>query len=301
MPSASQVLAATKPADAAPAVVPPAPAAPAAPTKAGAALPSDADAAAVRREVEIQRKADAVKADAAKLAADKAAFEAARAEDAAVKEARATLAKGDPLAALKLLGVSYDDLTAAQLKLIEGGKPADIAAVRAEVKAQFEAEKATVAETARKEQEAADAAAIKAHELSAVKFVEDNAAAYRLTRKFNAGSLVHQIVIQDLNDRATKDEAGRVVQYPTPISVKEAADRLEKFYRDNVDAIRKEEEAEVAAKKAPVVPATTTPPPAPSATISSDLGGSTGNTPRTFRDDEERMQAAIAQLNASRK
>ncbi len=309
-PSASQILDATKPA-----VVPPAAGAKVDPVVAPVVAPKPVDAdprnaAFVQRETQLQKARDEHKAQVER---DRAALEADRAKLAAHQGLIDAVGKKDALALLTAGGLTVAQANEAYLA--QQGAPVtakQLEEFKAEL-ARSEAAKTTAAATAQQAaRDAADSAAIKAHQEKSLAFVEANPDAYRLTREFNAGSLVHQVIVKDLEDRATKDADGNIVQYPaTPLSFKEAADRVEQFYAGKIAAIRKAEsdaEAAKVAAAAPVLPPKTAPtPPAKTPTLSApsitgDLSGSaSGGGPKTYANDDERMAAAIAAGNAARK
>ncbi len=297
--TASQVLAATAPkvdapkVDAAPVVPPVAP-----------VVDDKGAKAAIERETQHQRK---VAADRAALATEKAALDARAAEltaeSARNKALSDAVAKKDALAVLQAAGLSIEQANAAFLE--SSGAPVtkkQLDELKATIAAEAKAKDDAATQRAEQARTAADSAVIQAHRDAAVKFVEDHPDAYLLTRTFDAGSLVHAVIVQDLEDRATKDGDGKVIAYPdskTRLSFKEAADRVEAAYAAKYETVAKAKEA-AKAKDQPAVDPKAAPAAKPAATISGLTSTTGGGKPPVYKDDDERMRAAIAAGNAAR-
>jgi hypothetical protein len=271
------------------------------PPPAPAAKPDDAAAAMVRREIQLQQERDKLKADAAALEKD-------RQELAALREAAALVKSGKRLDALAKIGVTYDELTQEQLATLDASKPITagemkdrLEKVKQEIEAERKAEadrQAKAAEDARKAQAQAEVEAFRAQTL---KFVDDGAAAYPLTRAFNAGSLVYDTIVQHAYDTAKKDAEGRIVTPGEVLDFKTAAEKVEAFYRSKVDEVTKKPAAP-AVQQTGAPPVTKTEPPK-KADAPATLGGiapATGTGKKPARTDEERMQAAIEAANRAR-
>lgn len=266
-----------------------------------AAKPDDAAAAMVRREIQLQQERDKLKADAAALEKD-------RQELAALREAAALVKSGKRLEALTKIGVTYDELTQEQLAALDSSKPITagemkerLEKVKQEIEADRKAEadrQAKAAEDARKAQAQAEVEAFRAQTL---KFIDDGAAAYPLTRAFNAGSLVYDTIVQHAYDTAKKDAEGRIVAPGEVLDFKTAAEKVEAFYRSKVDEVTKKAAAP-AVQQTGAPPVTKTEPPK-KADAPATLGGiapTTGTGKKPARTDEERMAAAIEAANRAR-
>lgn len=232
-----------------------------------------------------KREQARVQREQALKAREKATVE--REKALADREAKLAGAKGAPLEALKAAGLTYDDVTQAQLN---DGKPSaeliaqqareEIAALRAELAKKDEAQ---VTEATTQAQQAKDAAR-KEFYAEAQSFAERGAETYELLNTFKPYHLVAQAI------EAEHQKTGKVLTYA------EAAQKVE-------DALRAEVEKSLSTKwfQSRSQPKPDTQSAKPRATISNDLTPATpGVAPkRPARVDP--LQAAIARYDESRR
>jgi len=199
---------AVAPVDAAPA----APEAPKAPEAPAAAKPTASEsrvfAEAARKERAIQAEKAAWKAQRAK---EEAAWQERIAKAQAVEEKLAK-AKKEPLTALEALGLSYEELTIAQLN--EGKPGADLAVRAAEEKiaaleAKIEADKKAAAEEAAKKQAESEKATVAAWHDATAKWVSGQADKYELVNALGYQREVGRMIEEHYD--ATGEEVPREV------------------------------------------------------------------------------------------
>lgn len=222
----------------------------------------------------------------------KAREKAAEAKEKAIQEREAKLAgaKGAPLEALKAAGLTYDDVTNAQLN---DGKPSaeliaqqareEIAALRAELAKKDEAQTAEATTAAQQAKEAAR----KEFYGEAAEFCQKAGEAYELLNTFKPYHLIGQKIEE------TAEKTGKVLTYA------ETAQAVENALRGEIDKAANTKWFQ--SKYQPRQTAGQPPPAKPRATISNDLTAATpGSAPRR-PERLDPIQAAIARYDESRR
>lgn len=190
-----------------------------------------------RNAKEEQKRVEAME----KIKADRAALDSRAASVKALEDAQALVKAGKRLDALKLLGVSYDDLTAEVLAKpadAETVKKTDLDALEKKLADAREKERAEEADTRTKAAKEADQRAMAKHVADADAFLADDAKAaepvYQLTAIHGNGKMVSDLIVESYN-RSCVFEDGKLVKPGKILSFKEAADLIEKDLEEQTE------------------------------------------------------------------
>jgi len=255
----------------------------------------------------LAREQKAAREAAEKLKSERAAFEADRqalaeiqAKVKAFEEATAN-AKRQPLKYLETLGLTYQDLTEAQLNDGEPTPNLEVKAVRdelAELKRQQEQERHRAVEEQKAALAAQQAQLVTEFQKSCTDFVTANAEKYELTAKFAPAQ-----VFAVINEHAAVQMAeGVPADQIRLLSLEEAADAVEKHFEEQLEAIRTTKKF---AAKTPAQPAPATSP-APRTQghlirpVTNQLSSSTTGGASKPLTPAERKQAALETLRKAR-
>lgn len=143
--------------------------------------------------------------------------------------------KSNPKKALELLGLSYDELTQAQ---IEGGDPAALKIKEMEEKFNKYVDSQTVAEQKRAEEakakaEAEEKQAIENFKTQIDTYLKDNSNKYELINFENCQELVYEVI--DEHYKRTMDEKTGIGKV---LSLQEAADKVEEYLSQKYEKAR---------------------------------------------------------------
>lgn len=216
--------------------------------------------------------------------------QAAAAREQALQEREAKLAgaKGAPLEALKAAGLTYDDVTNAQLndgrpsaELIAQQARDEIAALRAELAKRDEDQRSEATTQAQQAREAARRDFVE----EATAFVQTAGEAYELLNLYKPYDLVVKTI------EAERQKSGKVLMYA------EAAQRVEDALRGEVE---KAAESKWFKARKPAAPQPAALPAKPRATISNDLTAATPPVPARPRATDP-IRAAIDRYEESRR
>lgn len=236
---------------------------------------------------------------------EQAALQAERSAAAKAKELEAREAKikefeslkeTNPLKALELLGLNYDDMT--KIKLLDGELPPEVKVKKVEerlnsfedAQKQREQDQAT---QAKKDAEAAEVKAIGDFKSDINQFLSDNSARYELIQFEGQQDLVFEVIDEHYN--RTIDPATGIGKVMTKA---EASDKVEQWLEQKYDKSRNLKKVSAllglrqeAPKPTAVKPDTNRQPPK---TLTNNISASQSKPRTTPVSDEERIQRAIA-------
>lgn len=273
-PTAADVLASAPETEAAPAETAPAPAP--APEKPR----SDRFAALARKEADVYRKQQAVRAQQAELARQAE-------EIKAFNEAKRQAAL-NPMAALKQLGLTYEQITQFVLNDEKPTPEAEVLSVRQELeefKRQTRDEQQRILEAQRAAAAQEQQQIVEAFREEVKEYVGQHTDTYELTTLYNGENLVSDVIEEHFK------QSGKLLTIP------EAAKMVEDYFEDVTrKATATKKFAATQQKVASPQAQTTATAPKIGPTLSNDLSAVATAAPKSPRSDADRIAAALARL-----